>query len=230
LAVGDMEFQKKCIGKMQELSSQSNRTIVFVSHDLSAISNLTQKTILLDEGKIEVFDNSINVIQRYTEKFKTKSDTCFPKSNNQPYFKNIELKTSHSTLQVYGTALEIQISLAIPAPVDSLEFSYQILDNDNEPIVYNWFSTSKELESLIGEKGVFRINIKIPSLKLYKGHYCFRFYLSDPRGKTVYQTIEHILPFEVQMQNIYNEWGWQDNVCKYIEDYRINIEPDESIS
>jgi len=58
LAVGDDEFQKKAIGKMQDISSQGGRTVLFVSHDMAAIKNLCTRTILLENGKIS-FDGSV---------------------------------------------------------------------------------------------------------------------------------------------------------------------------
>ncbi|MDQ6756631.1 MAG: ABC transporter ATP-binding protein, partial [Bacteroidota bacterium] len=55
LAVGDMEFQQKCLGKMEEVSRRQGRTILFVSHNLSAIGTLTEKSLLLDKGKMIVY-------------------------------------------------------------------------------------------------------------------------------------------------------------------------------
>ena len=55
LAVGDAEFQKKAIGKMQDISKGEGRTVLFVSHDLSAISTLAIRTIVLEKGSILIF-------------------------------------------------------------------------------------------------------------------------------------------------------------------------------
>ena len=66
LAVGDAQFQKKCLGKMGDIS-QEGRTVLFVSHNMSAISELCQKAILLRSGQIEVIDNVHTVIQKYSE-------------------------------------------------------------------------------------------------------------------------------------------------------------------
>jgi lipopolysaccharide transport system ATP-binding protein len=64
LAVGDAEFQKKCIGKMDEVS-RSGRTILFVSHNLSAVQNLCNKSILLIDGEIEESGDTQQVIGKY---------------------------------------------------------------------------------------------------------------------------------------------------------------------
>jgi lipopolysaccharide transport system ATP-binding protein len=64
LAVGDAAFQKKCIGKMGEVAKEG-RTILFVSHNMGAIKNLCQKTILLNDGKIVTYSDSDFAIQTY---------------------------------------------------------------------------------------------------------------------------------------------------------------------
>jgi lipopolysaccharide transport system ATP-binding protein len=51
LAVGDAEFQKKCLGKMQDVSMEGGRTVIFVSHNMAAIESLCQKVIILNGGK-----------------------------------------------------------------------------------------------------------------------------------------------------------------------------------
>jgi len=64
LAVGDAEFQKKCLGKMSEVS-KSGRTILFVSHDLDAVERLCKYSILLDKGALVDIDQSSNLINKY---------------------------------------------------------------------------------------------------------------------------------------------------------------------
>ena len=66
LAVGDAEFQKKCLGKMGEVSKGEGRTVLFVSHNMAAVSNLCNKGILLNNGKIERNGKIDSVIEKYT--------------------------------------------------------------------------------------------------------------------------------------------------------------------
>ncbi len=65
LAVGDADFQKKCLGKMEEVTKQEGRTILFVSHNLGAIQNLCQKTALLKKGAVVEFGETEKVIKQY---------------------------------------------------------------------------------------------------------------------------------------------------------------------
>lgn len=65
LAVGDAEFQKKCLGKMDEAMKEEGRTILFVSHNLAAVQALCGKCVLLEEGKVVMYDETHKVIDRY---------------------------------------------------------------------------------------------------------------------------------------------------------------------
>lgn len=65
LAVGDADFQKKCIGKMNQLGSSSGRTIIFVSHTMPTIKALCKKSIFLEKGKIHTVGETGDVISTY---------------------------------------------------------------------------------------------------------------------------------------------------------------------
>ena len=65
LAVGDVEFQDKCLGRMSEVTKKSGRTILFVSHNMGAIQNLCSKCMLLENGRIKMFDETNKVVTQY---------------------------------------------------------------------------------------------------------------------------------------------------------------------
>lgn len=65
LAVGDAEFQKKCLGKMEEVTKTDGRTILFVSHNMAAIQNLCKRCILLEKGKVKMIGETKEVVARY---------------------------------------------------------------------------------------------------------------------------------------------------------------------
>lgn len=70
LAVGDAEFQKKCLGKMEDVSKNEGRTVLFVSHNMGAIASLCQEAILLKNGKILEKSNIEKVVSIYYESMK----------------------------------------------------------------------------------------------------------------------------------------------------------------
>ncbi len=65
LAVGDAEFQKKCLGKMEDVSKNDGRTVLFVSHNMGAIRTLCNNTMILDNGKIKEFSSTEIAINKY---------------------------------------------------------------------------------------------------------------------------------------------------------------------
>jgi lipopolysaccharide transport system ATP-binding protein len=65
LAVGDSEFQKKCLSKMEEVSKSQGRTILFVSHNMEIVNRLCNRAILLEYGKMKLMDNVPTVIKEY---------------------------------------------------------------------------------------------------------------------------------------------------------------------
>lgn len=65
LAVGDTEFQKKCLGKMEDVATKHGRTILFVSHNMGAIRNLCKRVILLERGRIKAIGPTDKVVEQY---------------------------------------------------------------------------------------------------------------------------------------------------------------------
>ena len=65
LAVGDAEFQRKCLGKMGDVAQHGNKTILFVSHDLTAVSKLCQKGMLMEQGMVKAYGGINEVLNEY---------------------------------------------------------------------------------------------------------------------------------------------------------------------
>lgn len=74
LAVGDMEFQKKCLGKMEEVHSKQQRTVLFVSHNIGVVRKLCTKGIYLEFGKIKKIGNIDDVCNAYIKDTKTRKN------------------------------------------------------------------------------------------------------------------------------------------------------------
>lgn len=76
LAVGDVEFQKKCLGKMGDVA-KGGRTVLFVSHNMAAIRQLCSKGILLESGKLTAYDDCVKITDMYVSNtFKDESETA----------------------------------------------------------------------------------------------------------------------------------------------------------
>jgi lipopolysaccharide transport system ATP-binding protein len=83
LAVGDAEFQKKCLGKMGDVSKGEGRTILFVSHNMGSIKSLCSKAILLNHGEILDFASTDATIERYLSLNKSGNSLTVRRSGNK---------------------------------------------------------------------------------------------------------------------------------------------------
>src|SRR5262249_43303997 len=87
LAVGDTEFQKKCLGKMGEFSRREGRTVLFVSHNMSAINSLCEKGIYLDLGRLQELGEAKGVVSKNLTQARTESDgerSLFQEARSEP--------------------------------------------------------------------------------------------------------------------------------------------------
>ena len=74
LAVGDAEFQKKCLGKIDEVSRREGRTVIFVSHNMSAVNSLCSKALFLDNGKLREIGETNSIISKYLTRMQTREE------------------------------------------------------------------------------------------------------------------------------------------------------------
>lgn len=103
LAVGDAEFQKKCLGKMEDVTGEG-RTVLFVSHNLIAVSKLCSKGILLENGQLSEYGDVNDVLGSYTGIEEVKPDSLrheFEISDSSKFaFRSIELKPENSSAKI----------------------------------------------------------------------------------------------------------------------------------
>jgi lipopolysaccharide transport system ATP-binding protein len=115
LAVGDMEFQKKCLGKMEEVSMSEGRTILFVSHNMNYISSLCSKAVLLNEGVINLSGTPMSVISHYSTTL-LKSNFESSSGNEIVRLKNLRLidgsmneKSSFAVNELAGIEMQYEV-------------------------------------------------------------------------------------------------------------------------
>jgi lipopolysaccharide transport system ATP-binding protein len=216
LAVGDAEFQKKCLGKMNEVS-KSGRTILFVSHDLSAVSTLTTKCIFLETGIIRCFDKTTVAISQYTSRQESGSVFETEARAGLPTVTKVNLHTSEKGMvHSFGEKLEIEFTIDMPERRQDMALSIQLMDHLNHPILYNWVFDIEQ--PILRTAGTHLLKLTYPNLRLYKGNYFLRVHLAETRIKQKFQEFD-CCPFEVEMLNRKEpEWGWQNNVCKYFDE------------
>ena len=175
LAVGDAAFQKKALGKMNELSSGQGRTVLFVSHNMAQVKNLCTKGIVLEKGRVvrqgDDIDKSIGWYLGLDDKQKNISNSyswCDFTNIGNSFFKPIEIKILNQDNNVFNTPINynenfkfyikfsveeksnFDFSLKISKGIDSISQFYK-----NEPY----------------ELGVHEVYFDVPRRTFYPGTY-----------------------------------------------------------
>jgi lipopolysaccharide transport system ATP-binding protein len=224
LAVGDAEFQTKCLGKINDVTSNEGRTVVFVSHDLSAVVKLTKTTILLKNGMVYENGTTQKVINSYLSTSYEKKGKYIGKSNQTfPSITRIEVFTSHpNSVQAHGKKLTIEFDVHFPAAIEGATLSFQVFNSKMQPILNPWFEESR----LINTEGTVTLVCEIPKTRLYMETYSISAYVGEVKGKQHFQSVEHECQFEVQMFDAPREHEWLKDVCTYVEDFSWQVKND----
>ncbi|MCX6754453.1 MAG: ABC transporter ATP-binding protein [Candidatus Nomurabacteria bacterium] len=137
LAVGDAEFQKKCLGKMEDITQKEGRTILFVSHDIKAIKQLCNKTIQIGNGQIINFGETENVVEKYLS---ISNDITLEKwENNKNEFNNDYFKPEKFYIsKEKNDELSINLEAIIDKIDNSLTVGYALYSEDNTLLYWSY--------------------------------------------------------------------------------------------
>jgi len=112
LAVGDDQFQKKCLGKMQDVSRAEGRTVLFVSHNMQAVRTLCERGITLEGGSIRYSGLADEAIREYLKSNKMETFVEFPPSASRPAI--VFIKLNKELLEIGTLAVEIGFKSPFP--------------------------------------------------------------------------------------------------------------------
>ena len=207
LAVGDAEFQKKAIGKMQDISSQGGRTVLFVSHDMAAIKSLCYKSIVLNNGRI-LFEGEVSkAIDKYLQSSiensndNTKIEFTSQKST---FIREISLKNQLNNSKKFNEKVKdliIDLILFCSENKNDLKISVLIVASSGEKIaaIRSHESTSQRFQS---NNPIRKLNIRIKELNLMPKDYYLTFALAV-NGNTI-ETKNEVIKFSVFENDVFN--------------------------
>ena len=194
LAVGDTEFQKKCLGKMNDVNQKDGRTVLFVSHNMQAINKLCKKCILMSQGTLHSFDQTSTIIDTYlTLGAQLSNDRIwsFEEAPGIDYLKitRARLLNEEQVLKLnqdlhFEFVLQSQISIPINLSL--------VLRNNVGDVVFNVHSNVKQLH-----EGFSSSIIEIPANLLNDGRYFMDLYIVDANKIQSIFREEDILVFDL---------------------------------
>ena len=197
LAVGDAAFQKKCLGKMQEVSISEGRTVLFVSHNLSAVRELCNVGLFLQSGRIakcgalrEVADHYLALGHRSAYKNTSAKQNC------SAWFERISLQAEGSDIGSFGAGTSASLSLIthVKVQLSGIQVAVRISTLDGIP-VFTTANTDCNRHTVSLAPGEHAFNLDLPTW-LAPGFYSVTTAIHEPR-RQAHATVVDALQFEV---------------------------------
>ena len=190
LAVGDAEFQKKAIGKMQDISRGEGRTVLFVSHNMAAIQSLCNRVVLMENGRITNKDGGkpSEVIGNYLKS--NKHDV-----NYKIQSKNLKIDIDQQTIYDFNEPFEIHLKIELLKDKEKeIYLDFAVVNQLEEFVLHYIMSFDKENIKL--NRGINNISLKIENPGLTIGEYSMIFYMYN-KMKNVIFWVENCSNFQI---------------------------------
>jgi lipopolysaccharide transport system ATP-binding protein len=224
LAVGDAQFQKKCLGKMGDISKGEGRTVLFVSHNMSAVKNLCNKGIVLENGKaiyLGTVEESINeylfgdLVDKKLIHIKQRA------GNKKVLFEAVKVYgNSEFSKPVTGGMMTFEFDIININNYSSEEIRFDMRIDDNFGQHLAWFSTI--LKNLIFVKKANNIILNFEKNPFEKGVFFATIYMSVNNEDS--DLIENAFSFTIEEGDYFNKGNNVPNgQSKILLDFNINF-------
>jgi lipopolysaccharide transport system ATP-binding protein len=210
LAVGDTEFQKKCIDKMSEVSKGEGRTILFVSHNMGAIRKLCNKGILFDKGKVKYSGDMATTLEEYfLFSSGTTKDRITPGfinwntkevGNDECYISYVSIIQKGKPVNVIDAGKEfwIEVGYELNKPVRDFCIGINIMDQNNEFVLHSadLFAFDNS-DACPREEGKNISRCIVPANYLNAGSYALNVVADIPNVKLFFE-LNSVLKFKIE--------------------------------
>ena len=197
LAVGDNDFQRKCLGKIESISSLG-RTIIFVSHNMAAIRSLCERSILMENGKI-IFDSvPEKTITRYLSSSKDYNINKVWKFEEAPgsskfKFLSIRISPSKGDIISISSGFKIEFLCYCNLEKSAVDISFEIFSNDEIKLIHDGHLIASPSDLKIGE---YKFVASVPPNLLNAGTYKLKVW-SGLSGTEKIGSIDKFIKFEI---------------------------------
>jgi lipopolysaccharide transport system ATP-binding protein len=179
LAVGDIEFQKKALGKMKDVSSKNGRTVLFVSHNMAAISTLCNELLLLKNGIINYYGEIKAGIEAYEQSnfSENEMESLLSKISliDDDFFKLIEFEVSQDNNSSLDFSLSKEIFVILKYTVKrkvlGLRIGVDLIEKKTQTILFRTFHDDRYEKIDFTETGNYTSRLILPKNFLNSGLY-----------------------------------------------------------
>ena len=199
LAVGDAEFQKKAIGKMQDISSGGGRTVLFVSHNMAAVKRLCKRGIVLENGMVKYTGTINDAVEQYIAgSASLSSNVYFDDLTKAPGNENIRIRSFEVTPcsgKVVNVESGIHFKLVFQnyKPNIILDATMELRTLDEVIVFHTGKVVSPEKDSKVGE---YTVEFSLPPFYINTGKYRVRVFFGESQRYVLWGTYEHVFEIE----------------------------------
>ena len=210
LAVGDAEFQKKAIGKMQDVSRGEGRTVLFVSHNMASVQRLCHNGLLLENGAVKFAGNISDTISTYLSDEIVQSEYINPNPNVKDKLNLLWAKVSPVTgsLIYPSTALDVKFRIRVNTHIEHLVVGFNLYSSYQHPLARADYNDMNGVHTLI--PGEYDFHFEVPSNILSNGEYFIVFDIAEKAVRN-YAEDTSILSFRVDIDEFSNVNTFSEN-------------------
>lgn len=202
LAVGDAEFQKKAIGKMQDISHGEGRTVLFVSHNMHSIKQLCNSGVVLKNGSVDYIGAVNDAVDYYVGNYQENTRAMFfedlttAPGNEKIRIRSMEVKTAKGYRISIDEDILVGLQFYNNLPNTMIDCTFELRTADDICVFHRWCNFSPNKDSKVGEQ---RIDFTIPAHMLNAGRYYFRVFFGENEAHLIWG--ELIYNFEIEYTN-----------------------------
>jgi lipopolysaccharide transport system ATP-binding protein len=199
LAVGDAQFQKKCLGKMQDVSKNEGRTVLFVSHNMGVIAQLCNKGILLNKGIVEAQGEIDAIVNRYISG-NAMADGIYLFENTLPthkknYFLRISTSDTSGKLDAnfaFNEQVKISFDFIVSETIPNLNIGIVMINKLQQKV----FTLVKPIDFFRRDGEKYSGSVELPASIVAPNGYSFNFIIWI-KDVIVYDFIENVCPIQI---------------------------------
>jgi lipopolysaccharide transport system ATP-binding protein len=230
LAVGDAQFQKKCLGKMNDVSKQEGRTVLFVSHNMAAVKELCNRGIVLNKGQVVLQGTELEVVNYYQNSGNTDSSYEHKGSIEKAPIGNDRVKVlkmhvapllANDEMISISSGFEFLFTFYNQKELSNLAVTFELRSLD-EIIVFHhgtWLCQNSDTV-----KGVYNISGKVPAHILNAGVYKFNVIIAESYHSILLHPLD-IIQFEVLNESQAGTSVPLPGITRPLIDYTFTVNP-----
>ena len=207
LAVGDAEFQKKAIGKMQDISHGEGRTVLFVSHNMSSIKQLCRIGVVLKNGMLDYINTASNAVDYYIGRYLQNDSTMYfddlivAPGNDKIRIRSMEVADSKGGRITIDSDIDVKLQFYNYVADSMIDCTFELRTADDTVVFHRWLNFSPNHDSKVGEQ---MISFRIPAHLLNAGKYYFKIFFGENEAHLLWGDLNYNFEIEFTKEQVGN--------------------------